>query len=498
MSATSSAAQSASRSRLSAIIKTARDIMRKDAGLNGDLDRLPQLSWLLFLRAFDAKEDEREITEGSRFRPALEPEYQWRKWAEDERRTGKQLLDFVNDDLLPHLADLKSPVPGDPRNVLGQVFSGVQNKMQSGYLLRELVNQVRKIDFTSGDDIHTMAFLYESMLKEMRDAAGDSGEFYTPRPVIEFMVEQSFPKPGEIILDPACGTGGFLIEALRELTEDKNLGYAQERQVWANLRGIEKKPHSYLLGMMNLVLHGVPDPQLVNDNALVRMITDNGGPASKVDLVLTNPPFGGEEENSVAQRFPGGYKFRETAILFVKAVLDRLRVDGDGRCAIVMPNGFLFDDKSRKLREDLLTTCNLHTVVRLAQGVFAPYTQIPVNLLFFERSGPTKEVWYYRIDPPEGRKGYAKTRPMRYEEFAECTAWWGGEERLDRTENSHAWRVPAADIAAADYNLDLTHPAAADDLAHRPPAEILADLIATEQEILSLLTSLQQDLGGAE
>ena len=478
------------RARLGAIIKSARDIMRKDAGLN-DLDRLPLLSWLLFLRAFDAMEAEREIIEGSAFRPAIEHAYQWGIWAANEDFTGNALINFVNGELLPYLGGLKSDTPGDPRNVLGQVFESIHNRMASGYLFRDLVNQIRKIDFTSSDDIHTIAYLYESLLKEMRDAAGDSGEFYTPRPVIRFMVEQSFLEHGESILDPACGTGGFLVEALDELTRGQDIGIVQERLLWRNLRGIEKKSLPYLLCMMNLILHGVAEPQIVHDNALVRMLNEVG-PSSKVNVVLTNPPFGGEEENSVAARFDKGYQARETAILFVKAVIDKLKPNG--RCSIVLPNRFLFDDRSRKVREDLLVKCNLHTIVRLPQGVFAPYTQIPVNLLFFERSVPTKEVWYYQIDPPEGRKGYAKTRPIRCEEFAECAAWWGGKDRADRAENHHAWRVPAADIAAENYNLDLTHPASADDLAHRPPSELLADLIATEQEILSLLTSLQHDL----
>lgn len=488
-SATSNEAMN--RARLGTIIKSARDIMRKDAGLNGDLDRLPLLSWLLFLRAFDAMEADREIIEADAFRPAMSSTHQWRTWAANENFTGKAFIDFVNEELLPYLADLKSDTPGDPRNVLGQVFKGIQNRMASGYLFRDLVNQIQKIDFTSSDDIHTMAYLYESLLKEMRDAAGDSGEFYTPRPVIRFMVEQSFLERGESILDPACGTGGFLVEALDELTHGQDIGIAQERLLWRNLRGIEKKPLPYLLCMMNLILHGVAEPQIVHDNALIRMINEVG-PSSKVNVVVTNPPFGGEEENSVASRFGKGYQTRETAILYVKAVIDKLKPNG--RCAIVLPNGFLFDDRSHRVREDLLLKCNLHTIIRLPQGVFAPYTQIPVNILFFERSGPTKEVWYHQIDPPEGRKGYAKTRPMRYEEFTGCAAWWGGKDRADRAETDKAWRVPAADIAADNYNLDLTHPAPPDDLAHRPPAELLADLIAAEQEILSLLTSLQHGL----
>ncbi|MGH8968057.1 MAG: N-6 DNA methylase, partial [Actinomycetes bacterium] len=256
-----------SRARLGSVIKSARDIMRKDAGLNGDLDRLPLLAWLLFLRAFDALEKQRaEWDDG--FRPAIEPKYQWGTWANDENFTGEHLLDFVNDELLPYLSDLKSSVPRDPRNVLGQVFQGVQNRMASGYLLRDLLNQIKKIDFTSSDDIHTMAYLYESLLKEVRDAAGDSGEFYTPRPVIRFMVEQTFLELDETILDPACGTGGFLVEAYTELTEGKKLGILQQEKLWRDLRGIEKKPLPYLLCMMNLILHGITEPSIIHTNAL--------------------------------------------------------------------------------------------------------------------------------------------------------------------------------------------------------------------------------------
>ncbi|WP_030172982.1 HsdM family class I SAM-dependent methyltransferase [Spirillospora albida] len=481
-----------SRARLGAVIKSARDIMRKDAGLNGDLDRLPLLSWLLFLRAFDALEQEREFTEDDHYRPAIEPEYQWRTWADNEDFTGADLLKFVNDELLPYLSGLKSAEKGDPRNVLGQVFDGVQNRMASGYLFRDLVNQIRKIDFTSSDDIHTMAYLYESLLKEVRDAAGDSGEFYTPRPVIRFMVEQTFLELGESILDPACGTGGFLVEAYTELSKGKKLGIVHETNLWRNLRGIEKKPLPYLLCMMNLILHGVTEPSILHANAL-QLMRDETGPSSQVHVILTNPPFGGEEEASIAKSFPQGYQTRETAWLFLHEVIRKLKPNG--RCAIVLPNGALFGEGiGTKLRKKLLEECNLHTVVRLPQGIFAPYTQIPANLLFFEKTGPTKETWFYQIDPPEGYKGYAKTRPMRYEEFAECADWWGGKDRADRAETDNAWRVPIADIVSAEYNLDVPRPNTDDDLSHRPPAELLKEMIATEREILELLVSLQGDM----
>ncbi|MBB5774052.1 HsdM family class I SAM-dependent methyltransferase [Nonomuraea jabiensis] len=477
-----------SRARLSAVIKSARDIMRKDAGLNGDLDRLPLLSWLLFLRSFDALEAEREVFGED---PIIKPEYQWRAWADDETFTGAELLAFVNGKLLPELASMRSDVPGDPRNVLGQVFAGVQNRMLSGYLFRDLVNQIRSIDFNSSDDIHTMAFLYEDLLKQMRDAAGDSGEFYTPRPVIRFMVEQTFLKLGESIMDPACGTGGFLVEAYTELFPQATSKVLQQ-QLFNNIRGIEKKPLPFLLCMMNLTLHGIPSPKVLHANSL-RVMIDEKGPGSQVDVILTNPPFGGEEEDSIAKSFPSGYQTRETAWLFLHAVIKKLKQGG--RCAIVLPNGALFGEGiGAKIRKQLLEDCDLHTVVRLPQGVFAPYTQIPANLLFFDKTVPTKETWFYEITPPEGSRGYAKTRPMRYEEFESCAAWWGGPDRADRIENDRAWRVPIADLLASGFNLDLTNPNTTDDLSHRSPTDLLAELIETEQEVLSLLTSLQKDV----
>jgi type I restriction enzyme M protein len=481
-------AKQTSSARLSAVIKSARDTMRKDAGLNGDLDRLPQLSWLLFLRAFDAMETNREVWDDD-FRPAIIEKYRWRAWAGDPLLTGDDLLDFVNDELLPHLRGLKAYRAGDPRNVLSALFKDIRNQMMSGFLLRDLLDGLQGIDFTSSDDIHTMAFLYESILKEVRDAAGDSGEFYTPRPVIRFMVEQSYLKLGESILDPACGTGGFLVEALDNL-QSADDSTEEQQQLWRDLRGIEKKPLPYLLCMMNLILHGIETPAVIRDNALTRMLDEQG---QKIDVVLTNPPFGGEEENSVAARFPTGVRTKETAWLFLYSVLTKLKPGG--RCAIVLPNGVLFGDGAgAAIKERLMKECDLHTIVRLPQGVFAPYTQIPANLLFFDKTGPTKETWFYQIDPPEGRKGYSKTKPMRYEEFADCAIWWGGPERADRVAADDAWSVPIADIIASGYNLDITNPTVGDDLAHRPPAELLSDLVTTERQILSVLESLQKDL----
>lgn len=480
------AAPTSPQAKLAAVIKSARDAMRKDAGLNGDLDRIPQLAWLLFLKAFDGVEQNREITD-SKYRPAIEEPHRWRDWAADPNgATGEALQQFVNTGLLPYLRGLTGTSSHDPRDVLAAVFKETNNRMLSGYLLRDVVNKVNEINFASSDDIHTMAHLYESMLRDMRDAAGDSGEFYTPRPVIRFMVQQISPQLGEVILDPACGTGGFLVEALEEL-EPKVETTQQRRKLHDNLRGIEKKPLPYLLGMMNLVLHGVGQPNVIRGNALSRPITQIGR-AERVDVVLTNPPFGGEEEKSIQANFPADKQTAETAWLFLQLVIRQLKEGG--RCGVVVPNGILFGDGvGARIKQQLLIECNLHTVVRLPDGVFEPYTAIPSNLLFFDKTGRTKEVWFYEIAPPEGRKKYSKTKPMRFEEFADCQAWWA-----DRQNNERAWRVPIADLEANGFNLDLRNPNRPDDLAHRPPTDLLAELVETERQILALLEALKLEV----
>jgi type I restriction enzyme M protein len=316
------------RAEISSAIKSARDIMRKDAGLNGDLDRLPQLSWLLFLRAFSERVDEFRAMEDLDYEPALDEPYRWETWGSNEELTGEAFLTFVNGDLLPYLRRLQGSGDNDPRNVISAIFQEVNNRMLSGTLLRDLVNIVDRIDFQADDSVHTMAYVYESIMKEMRDAAGDSGEFYTPRPVIKFMVEQSFLKLGESVMDPACGTGGFLVEAFEKLkphaTTSINLA-----QLHNNIRGIEKKPLPYLLCMMNLLLHDVDTPRVLSDNALTRMRNETS-PQYRVNVILTNPPFGAEEEQSVAMRFPQGYATRETAWLFLYSVIERLKPGGRG------------------------------------------------------------------------------------------------------------------------------------------------------------------------
>ena len=471
---------------LGSLLKSARDVMRKDKGLNGDLDRLPQLSWLLFLKCFDDLEIRREAEaamRGERYTPAIPAKFRWRDWAADPDKgaTGPDLIDFVNNHLLPRLRGLN----GAPqRQVIAAVFAETYNRMLSGYLLRDVVNLVNGVNFNSSDDIFTLGHLYESMLKEMRDAAGDSGEFYTPRPVVRFIVERTKPKIGDRILDPAAGTGGFLVEAYEFLKPQQKTAKDRETLQTRMLHGVEKKPMPYLLGMMNLLLHGVESPNLRRDNALKTPLREIGE-RDRYDVIVTNPPFGGEEERGIQLNFPEATRASETALLFMQFIMRSLAPGG--RCGMVVPNGTLFGDGvAARVKQQLLEDFDLHTVVRLPNGVFAPYTSIPTNLLFFDKPGPTKDIWYYELPLPEGRKNYTKTQPMQDAEFAECRELWDRREIGPRS-----WLVRAEDVAANNYNLDIKNPNRQDDYAHMPPERLAADIAAREARIAELMAEIQ-------
>jgi type I restriction enzyme M protein len=333
---------------------------------------------------------------------------------------------------------------GSQREVIANVFKGVQNRMVSGFLLRDIINKINGIHFNSSEEIHTLSHLYESMLREMRDAAGDSGEFYTPRPVVRFMVQVTDPKLGETVLDPASGTGGFLVESYDHLLKQVITPDDRRKLQRESLFGQEAKPLPYMLVQMNLLLHGLEAPQIAYGNTLERRISEIGH-SERVDVILTNPPFGGEEEAGIKANFPANMQTAETALLFLQFIMRKLRYAGfglgrGGRAAVVVPNGTLFGDGvCATIKEELLKEFNLHTIVRLPQGVFAPYTDIPANLLFFERGGPTETIWYYEQPLPEGRKKYSKTAPLQFEELETALNWWSNRE-----ETPQAWKVDFA------------------------------------------------------
>jgi type I restriction enzyme M protein len=406
--------------------------------------------FLKFLDDLEIERDEEAALAGRRFRAAMEPPYRWRDWAANTQGiTGDELLAFINQDecmqpdgqrgagLFAYLRGLTSSNGDDRRDVIATVFRGVDNRMRSGYLLRDAINKVADIHFTSSEELHTLGSLYETMLREMRDAAGDSGEFYTPRPVVRFMVEVTDPRLGETILDPASGTGGFLVEAFKHLSKQVKTVAHRTMLQEESIFGSEPKPLPYLLGQMNLLLHGLDAPHIDPSNAL-RFKLSEIGERDRVDIILRNPPFGGEEEKGIQGNFPEDRQTAETALLFLQLIMRKLhrnptRAGRPARAAVVVPNGTLFGDGvCARIKEELLKEFNIHTIVRLPNGVFNPYTPIQTNLMFFDRSGPTREIWYYDHPLPSGRKSYSKTAPLQFEEFEPCIEWWKSRQENER------------------------------------------------------------------
>ncbi len=428
--------------------------MRKDAGVDGDAQRISQMVWMIFLKVFDAMEEEREA-EDDKYKSPLPEEIRWRNWAVNpEGMTGEELLDFINNKLFKTLKNLKLDEKSDQRGyIIKQVFEDAYNYMKNGILVRQVVNKINELDFTTAEDRHQFNDIYETILKELQNA-GSAGEFYTPRPVTQFIVDMVNPKLGDIVLDPACGTGGFLISTLNHLK--KNIKTTEDQKVLEKtLRGIEKKPLPHLLCMTNLILHDIEVPSVKRDNSLARPLIDYTD-KDKVNIVVTNPPFGGAEEDGIENNFPAEFRSRETADLFLVLITKLLR-DG-GKCGLVLPDGFLFGEGIKtRIKEKLLTEFNLHTIVRLPNGIFSPYTGIRTNLLFFEKNSKgTKDIWYFEHPLPQGYKIYNKTKPVRHEEFQLEKEWWNNRE--DEKFKHLCWKVSLADIQKRNYNLDINNP----------------------------------------
>lgn len=500
--------------KLGSIIKSVRDIMRKDKGLSGDLDRIPMITWIMFLKFLDDQEQIRE-TEAKlnniEFQPTIEAPYRWRDWAaKADGITGSELLAFINQDetvrpdgtrgmgLFAYLKSLSGTKEKDRRDVVASVFKGVVNRMINGYLLRDVINRLNVLHFSSTKEIHTLAFLYESLLRQMRDSAGDAGEFYTPRPVIKFIVQLVDPKLGETVLDPAAGTGGFLVEAFEHLKgqceKSDDFEILQERSLF----GFEAKPMPFLLCQMNMLLHGIENPEIDPGNAL-RFPLREIGDKERVDIIMTNPPFGGEEEPGIQGNFPEDKQTSETALLFLQLIMRKLRrPDGKkgGRCGIIVPNGTLFSSGAGlRIKKDLVENFNLTTIVRLPEGLFAPYSDIQTNILFFENSGPTKEIWYYEHPlPPERQKiknpCYTKSKPLQFEEFQPIFEWW-----TNRVENEFAWKVPLNSIVENNYNFDIRNPRKNIIEENRKPEEIMTSILEKEEKIVALLLEIKKQLG---
>ena len=486
---------------ISSVIKSIQDIMRKDAGVDGDAQRLGQMSWLLFLKIFDAQEEELEFELDS-YKSPIPEKYLWRNWAADSQgKTGDELLDFINNELIAELKDLTAPIKTNPRGyVVKEALSDAFNYMKNGTLLRQVINKLNEIDFTSSEERHLFGDLYEQILKDLQ-SAGNAGEFYTPRAVTRFIVQMINPQLGESILDPACGTGGFLacsVDTLKDQVKDSE----GQQQLQQSVRGVEKKQLPHLLCTTNMMLHGIEVPKQIRHGNTLNKPLSSLDEDEMVDIVVSNPPFGGTEEDGIEKNFPSEYQTRETADLFLQYIIEVL--NEKGRAAVVLPDGTLFGEGVKtKIKKLLLDECNLHTLVRLPNSVFAPYTSIKTNILFFEKGTPTKDIWYYEVPLPEGVKAFNKGKPMKLEHFDACAEWWGDgksikakTKRKNREDNEYAWKVSIDEIVERNYNLDIKNPHVGELISH-DPEELLADYAKQQSDIQQLRDQLKGVLADA-
>jgi type I restriction enzyme M protein len=485
----------------SSTIKTIRDIMRKDTGVDGDAQRIGQMVWMLFLKIFDDREQEWELL-NDHYRSPLPEDLRWRNWAADpEGMTGDDLKGFVDNTLFPGLQNLepkgKNQKERERAFVIKSAFEDAYNYMKSGQLLRQVINKIQEeIDFNKAQERNLFGDIYEQILRELQ-SAGDAGEYYTPRAVTEFMVRMVNPRLGESILDPACGTGGFLTCSIEHVRKQEVKTVEDEALLQSCIHGVEKKPLPHLLCTTNMILHGIEVPtNIKHDNTLSRPLISYG-PKDRVDVIVTNPPFGGMEEDGIENNFPSTYRTRETADLFLVLITHLLKVGG--RAGIVLPDGTLFGEGIKtRIKEQLLETCNLHTIVRLPKGVFNPYTSIYTNLLFFTKGTPTREIWYYEHPYPPGVKSYNKTKPMQIDEFKPEQAWWGSEADgfAARVENESAWKVSVEEIKSRNFNLDIKNPHSPEAESHDPD-KLLRDFQDIQSKIAATREQLRQVIADA-
>lgn len=443
------------------MIKRLQDIMRQDAGVNGDAQRIEQIVWMLFLKLYDAKESEWEILEDN-YKSIIPDEYRWRNWAPDNKDgkaiTGDEMATFIIQ-LFATLKDLEVNENTDVRGrLVKEVFTDLNNYMKDGVLIRQVVNVLNEIDLTDFKVRHAFNEIYETILKDLQ-SAGKSGEFYTPRAVTDFVVKMVNPKVGESIADFACGTGGFLVSALNHMKEEVS-NTASNEVLQKSFYGVEKKSLPYLLCTTNMLLHDINEPQIIRGNSLEKNVRDYED-GDKFDIILMNPPYGGTEKKSVQQNFPTELRDSETADLFMVEILYRLKENG--RVGIVLPDGFLFGTDNTKvaIKKKLMEECNLHTIIRLPGSIFAPYTSIATNLLFFDKTGPTKEIWFYRMDLPNGYKAFSKTKPVELRHFNEVIEWWNNriEIKDEKKDDSltETWKSKVftlEQIEKLNYDLD--------------------------------------------